>query len=224
MKLFRNLFLLFIVIFIALTQNSTSKLKSKIIFNDGKKISGVILHSNYQDSLLLKLDGGFQVYFPRNSIKEIKSLRKVFSIGIGMGLSYGFFGLNAEIEPIRQLDFTIGIGTTFFAGVAWDIGVVGYVLDQDYTFRPRLSLIYGTNGFIMLENASNPFVNSSYQGFSIGAGVKSMLGESHGMTIDIFYILSSGVYDKKKELENEGYYIRDIGIPIKFSVGYQFSF
>ena len=213
--------------FFSTTHISVAKVKSKLIFNNGKKITGYILPSKNTDSIRIQLNGGFNIAYAKSSIKEIKSLRKRVSIGIGRGIPYAVFGVNAEMEPIRQIDFTFGIGTTILAGLAWDVGIVGYALDQDYSIRPKISLIYGTNSFIVynFDPYSTNDIGESFAGFSIGAGLKTMLGDSYGMTIDIFYLLSNGAEDRKKQLVEENQiYFRELGIPIKFSVGYQFSF
>jgi hypothetical protein len=217
----------FLVLFLIMlfTQHANAEVKSRIVFNDGMKISGVIIESKYSDSISIQLGGGFIVSYPKNSVKEIVSLRKSVSIGIGYGIPYGILGINTEIEPVKYLNFTSGIGTTIFAGLAWNVGAVGYFLDQDSYIRPRISLFYGTNSMLGYDswNSSND-IYESFPGLSLGAGLKIMLGESSATTLDLIYLLTNGASDRQKELEKVGYRFEEVGIPIKLSAGYQFSF
>ena len=214
-----------IIIFIALSQSLQAEIKSRIVFNDGKKISGVILKPNSSDSVRIQLGAGFITNYAKKDIKDIVLLRNDFSLGIGIGIPYAMFGACLEIEPIPQVDLTAGIGTSILDGIAWDVGAVVYLLDQDNTFRPRISLIYGTNTYIELKNSSGGSSEyEMYAGLSIGGGLKFMLGDSHGMTLDAFFIIVDGSKDRQDELKRHGYTFSNQGIPVKFSIGYQFSF
>ena len=46
-----------------------------------------------------------------------------FDIGLGFGIPYGIFGVNAEYYPIDNLSVSAGLGTTLLAGVGYDVGV-----------------------------------------------------------------------------------------------------
>lgn len=222
-------FLFALFTLLALTQYTNAQVKSRIIFKDGKKISGVIIPSNSNDSVSVQLDGGLKVAYPKSNIKEIESLRKILSLGLGIGIPYGMFGINTEIEPAPHIGLTFAIGTTILSGMAWEVGAIGYILDQDYFIRPRISLFYGINSMIEIPNTnyySNQTIFESFTGLTIGGGVKFMLGKSHGTTFDVLYLLSNGAVDRSKELEKiyTNYHFTDLGIPIKFAWGYQYSF
>jgi hypothetical protein len=222
MKKLVLIFLPFSIIFIIFSQNSIAEVPSKITFKDGKKITGVIIPNENSDSLYIQLDGGFKAAYPKKNIQKIESMRSIFSLGLGIGIPYAMFGINSEIECEQQIDLTFGIGTTLLAGLAWDIGMVGYLLDQDKLFRPRISLIYGTNAIIGYTTSQYNSTSKyeSFTGLSIGAGLKF----SNSFTVDAFYLLIDGSKDRQKELEKFGYKFDEEGIPIKFSIGYQFSF
>ncbi len=217
------MFTVLILITALFTNETNAKIQSKIIFKDGKKITGIIVPCEYEDSVKISLGGDFKAVYSKNSISEIISLRKIFTAGIGFGIPYGMFGINTEIEPIPHINLTIGVGTTILAGIAWDIGIVGYILDQDKVIRPRLSLIYGTNAILQLDSQYD-IDYESFPGLSVGCGIKLQMGDNHGMTADLFYLLINGAEERQKELENMGYYFQDLGIPVKLSIGYQFSF
>ncbi|MGA2298271.1 MAG: hypothetical protein ABSG15_12055, partial [FCB group bacterium] len=206
---------------------SEAQVKSRIIFKDGNKITGVIVPSKFNDSISLQVGGGFVVSYPKNNIKAIESLRKYFAFGIGIGIPYSILGINAAFEPVPYINATLGIGTPDFNSLAWEVGIVGYFLDQDNFIRPRISIFYGTNA--IMSYGSYDYGSTTYEsfpGFSVGVGIKTMLGASHGTTLDIFYILpNKSASDRQNELERQGYYFNDSQpIPINISVGYQFSF
>jgi hypothetical protein len=217
------------LIFFALTafyQTSNAQVKSRIIFKDGRKITGVIIDTKNIDSVFLNLDGNFNIGYNKNEIQEIESLHNFVNLGIGFGLPYGLFGINAEVEPLNFISITAGVGTTFFAGAAWQIGATVYFLDQSKMVRPRITLLYGVNSVIIFDN-NNGFsgiANESFLGLSLGAGVKIKIGESHGFNADLFYLLIDKSLDRQKELEQDyGMQFENVGLPVKFSLGYYFN-
>jgi hypothetical protein len=207
------------------SQSSFSEVKSRIVFNNGSKINGVVLPSKSNDSVSVKLDGGYIVAYPKSEIRAIESLRTTVSIGVGFGIPYGILGLNAEIEPAKFIDISVGLGTTILAGMAWNIGAIGYFLDQGSTFRPRISLFYGTNSMLGWTSFNSSVDNyESYAGLTMGAGVKYGISESGSVTLDLIYLLTTGYDDKINELKSLGYSIDNQDSGIKYSIGYKYSF
>ncbi len=145
-----------------------------------------------------------------------------FDFGAGLGIPYGVLGANIEYYPIDNLSVSAGLGTTILADVGYDLGLQ-YYFTTEGSWTPRLSIHYGTNG--ILESISSED-NESFEGVSIGAGVKK-LWSRHGLALDIFYIVSSDLFDRKDELEEEGFSVESEGFGsdrIKIGVGYVFSF
>jgi len=147
------------------------------------------------------------------------------SNGVGFGIPYGIIGINTDINLAQNLNLSVGIGTTIFAGMGYNFGLKYYLLPVNHTFRPRISAYYGTNAIVLIETggwASNE-EGESYKGVTLGIGSQWMWGESksNGMDIDIMYIASSGL--DIDELRRDGYNIEDPG-NIKLSIGYRHGF
>jgi hypothetical protein len=222
--------LFFIALFFAFNffnSNLKAEVKSIVYLKNGKKITGSVKPGKNPDSLYVLVEGDFLATYPKSAIDRIESMRTFGAIGLGVGLPYGVFGVNLEIEPFKYFDITGGIGTTFFGPTAWNVGVIGYFNDQDAFIRPRITLLYGVNKMLGLKNG---YYSSSYDdwesftGFCLGGGISMMLSEQHAFNYEIYIILSSGFDDRKKEIEQQGGYIEDDPMPIKFSVGYKFCF
>lgn len=219
--------LLSLVFVFSFTQFTVAKTKSKIIFNDGSRITGFIIQSKSPDSIFVELEGDFKASYAKNSILQVQSLRKNNSIGIGMGIPYGILGINTEYEPSSLIALSAGIGTTIVAGIAWNVGIIAYFLDEENNIRPRVSLFYGVNSIIYIENNNyyNPDgINQSFTDLSFGIGLKSMVGESHGLTFDLFYLFIDKAKDKISELKKSGYLFSNEIVPISYSIGYQLHF
>lgn len=147
-------------------------------------------------------------------------------MGAGVGIPYGIVGMNAEVSlnPNSQnnLYATGGVGILFTQGLAYSGGLNFYLLDYDRFWRPRLSMLYGTNGFY--HSLSEDHV---YQGLNAGIGQLFQFGIDRNVAIslDAILVVSSGLFDKLEELgeETEAYTV--FGTPrVKFSLGIKWAF
>ena len=116
--------------------------KAKILSIDGDWIS------------IKKRDGTIQ-NISRNAIISIEEIPfgTIGSVGAGLGVPYGAWGINLEINALPILSISGGLGTTIFAGVGWSVGARGYFRKPGPVWRPRVSAFYGINA-IYAEDAS----------------------------------------------------------------------
>ncbi len=150
---------------------------------------------------------------------------KNFDIGLGLGIPYGVFGVNAEYYPIDNLSISAGLGTTLLAGAGYDVGVQYYLGNKRDGWIPRISAHYGTNGVL---KTSSDEESESFNGLSIGIGLKNVRGNSR-WAIDLFYVVTSDIFDRIDELEAQGYEVSSYGLEnleslekFRLSVGYSF--
>jgi hypothetical protein len=204
----------------------SAELNSTIHFTNGKSITGLVISDEFSDSVVVMLEGGFRQAYHRSKVARIESLRKHFSIGLGLGLHFGGLGGCIEAEPVKYIGLLVGIGTTLEAGLGWQVGSILYFTDQDSFIRPRISVLYGTNYLLKLDNYYGYGSGSTekFEGLNVGGGLTIALNDVHSFTFDALYAATSTFFDRKKELENVGYYIEESKIPLALSIGYKFSF
>ena len=143
-------------------------------------------------------------------------------IGLGVGIPYGYFGLNIQHPISSHTDFTFGFGSTF-GGTAANIGARYYPNSTDSGLR--FTFLYGTNGVVREEDCGilsflpcGDF--STHEGFSIGLGWGSNHSDE-GWDFDILYILTSDAFDRVEELEDRGDDVDGPSDPyLSFSFGY----
>jgi hypothetical protein len=145
-----------------------------------------------------------------------------FGIGLGIGIPYGMFGVNAEYYLIDNLSISAGLGTTLLAGVGYDVGVQYYFGNKRNGWIPRISAHYGTNGVLQTKTVSYE-EGESFDGFSAGIGLKNVRGNS-SWVIDLFYVVTSGIFDRIDELEAQGYEEVSTYGPENIGVGVGYSY
>lgn len=146
---------------------------------------------------------------------------KKSSIGVGIGIPYGIVGTNFDINVAPNVNFSMGIGTTIFAGMGYNFGAKVFLVSPESNFRPRLSAYYGINSMIVPETGFGLSDDGkSYSGLSVGFGAQWMWGssKSNGLDFDFVYIASSN-WDLK-EWRKSGYVVDEPG-KLKISVGYR---
>lgn len=128
-----------------------------------------------------------------------------FELGAGLGIPYGILGANIEYYPIDNVSVSLGLGTTVVAGAAHDIGLQ-YYFGTKGSWSPRISVHSGTNGAIKLTTCYFGCTDEghSYTGTSLGFGVKKLWGHN-GIAGDLFYIVTSGVFDAYDNYVAQGY-------------------
>ena len=176
-----------------------------------------------------------------SDISEIEILNKTVNrelfdttgtVGIGAGLNYGFHGLCIEYNlPLKYSSIFGGIGYSITSDIGWGIGMRYYFDDFYSAFQPRISIQYGTNYILSIEN-KNDDNNSATKyevgrGINLGGGFKWMFGDTNtwGLDFDLYYIIHSTIFSRIEELEEEGYrFANDENRTIRISVGVIFSY
>ena len=147
------------------------------------------------------------------------------SIGVGIGVPYGAIGFNAEINLLKYLSLSGGLGTTIFAGTAYAFGTRIYVRPTGETWRPRFSAHYGINSIIKLDTHTD---GQKFTGLSLGAGIQGMFGERKrsGFDFEVVYLATTGGLDDEIERINQSGNYSHIDSPgkIKLLFGYRFGF
>ncbi|MDZ4183183.1 MAG: hypothetical protein U1B83_09920 [Candidatus Cloacimonadaceae bacterium] len=146
------------------------------------------------------------------------------SLGFGYGLPYGGLGFNADMNLMEYLAITAGIGT-FGYTTGYEIGLKSWLLPRESNFRPQFTMLYGINGLVLIDIPVGADIREAYRGFTAGAGGRWMFGDrmNHGMDFDILYVISSGMFDRIDELEEQGYSFTKIN-RWKISFGYRYAF
>ncbi|KHD04933.1 hypothetical protein PN36_33735 [Candidatus Thiomargarita nelsonii] len=149
-----------------------------------------------------------------------------FDVAVGLGIPYGILGANFEFYPIKNLSVSAGLGTTVLADVGYDVGLE-YYLGRDGGWNPRLSVHYGTNGILKTTTCMWWYCKyESFEGITAGVGIKKLWG-NHGFAFDLFYIVSSDLFDRQDELEERGFTIDSAGFGserLKIGIAYVYSF
>lgn len=118
--------------------------------------------------------------------------------GIGVGLDYGgLLGVKFTFIPIDYLSAFFSFGYQFIApGVS--IGLQAHLLpySKEFTIRPHLNLMFGTNAVIVMIGA--PQLNKSYVGFTPGGGFEIRFGQEKrkGFNIDLCFPIRSKEFDE----------------------------
>ncbi|MCP3683082.1 MAG: hypothetical protein GY861_10360 [bacterium] len=155
--------------------------------------------------------------------KGVITTDSMFDIGFGLGIPYGVLGVNAEYYPIDNISVSAGLGTTLLAGAGYDVGVQYYFGNKGDGWVPRVSAHYGTNALIYWNRSGNED-GESFDGVSAGLGLKYVKGNSKWI-VDLFYAVTSDVFDRVDELEARGYDVSTYGLEkVRLGVGYSYSF
>ena len=89
------------------------------------------------------------------------------------------------------------------------------------SFEPRLSYYYGTNGILFNPNTKE---SETFEGNNIGLGFQTSNGY-RAWSFDLIYILSSGLQDRIKEINNNNNF--EISKPTsktRIAIGYHWLF
>jgi hypothetical protein len=162
------------------------------------------------------------------SIKE-QSYNSVGSIGLGIGIPYGFLGANLDLKLYKSLYATGGLGTGIFVNPMYSVGLKCYLVPGNHKFRPRVMANYGTTSMIYVQNTYGGGVEKDcFKGATIGGGFQYGLNITRclGVDFDIIYILDDSELENKIEtLQNQGY---DMDIVakgnVKISMGLRYIF
>jgi len=124
------------------------------------------------------------------------------SIGLGIGIDYGGFGINGQYYINEKVTPFIGLGYNI-VGLGYNVGLKYRFLNKESTKRyiPFLVAMYGYNAALKVDNLDN---NGYY---------------SPGSTYQkIFYGPSIGFgIDKKRYKYNKGYWSFELLVPMRLS-------
>lgn len=165
------------------------------------------------------------------------------SVGVGLGVLYGFFGINADVHPIQirwwdGITLTASVGQTNIGQFAFSGGIRYFVLPRDYGWRPRITITYGINAttdyniaLITDTGTINFREKKTHHGLNIGVGLQYMFGEDrrHGLDVDLVVLAYSSVNKHIDDLEKDPNIAPYIGkddkpFPLVVSFGYRLAF
>ncbi len=145
-----------------------------------------------------------------------------FSLGLGLGMEYGFFGCKTTFFPTKGLGAMFGAGVGpergwWNAGIKWRPGedLIKYV-------QPSMLVLYGTNTLIVVNGATE--LNKTFNGLTIGLGIdKRRFKHGYWSVAILLPIISSEVENYQRFLEDtHGLEFEEMGFPVKISLGYNF--
>lgn len=146
------------------------------------------------------------------------------SIGVGLGIPYGIFGINAELYLTNRILLTGGIGSIPEVDVTgFNLGLKLILSGVKDAYRTRLSVLYGTNSNVVSIKYANETVDEIGKGLKVGIGFQYLLGrkKTFGIDVDSFYIVTSKFNENSNSMINPEE--DDIG-RIAFSFGLRFLF
>lgn len=143
--------------------------------------------------------------------------------GIGIGMDYGGFGGRFAVRPTQSMALFAGIGYNL-NGLGFNGGVQWRISPQKKTV-PTLGFMYGYNGVIVVEGASQ--YNKTYYGPSVSAGLEFHSRKKRANYFNLEVILPF----RPQEFTNDMNAMKSSGIifknepwPIAISLGYHWGF
>jgi hypothetical protein len=144
------------------------------------------------------------------------------NIGLGLGMDYGGIGGRISFMPVKRLALFGAIGYAL-ADFGYNVGAQLRII-PDGKVCPTFGFMYGYNGVIIIENASD--LNKIYYGTSISGGIEIHFGgKPNFMNIELVVpFRSQEFYDYWDALKQSGAIdaISD-PLPVAFSIGYHFA-
>lgn len=160
-------------------------------------------------------------------------IAKAGSVGVGLGVPYGAFGLNGEVAVHNNFSLSAGIGSTIFAGLGYAVGARAYFKPVGTAWRPRISIHYGVNGLTARQESNSssnslPYDGKTFNGITIGIGYAAMFGQrrNSGFDFDVVYLATTGGLQDEIDKMNASNKYTQISNPgkIKIVIGYRFAF
>ena len=230
-------------------------------FSKGDKVAVTMKSGAVHEGELIEIDELYLKIKPliissvsKYKLEDIESISKMkiaktASLGAGLGIDYGVLGINGEVNIGNHLAVTAGVGTTMFAGLGYNFGVRGYILNRESMFRPRLGIHFGTGYIIQALDLSDYVAGANYDGqkfnaFAFSAGTMVWLTNDHkyGLCFDLVYLGNSSecssTIDKmnnqitlyNKRAKEDAYYSYyqyqqiEMPFPVKVSMGCRIAF
>jgi hypothetical protein len=138
------------------------------------------------------------------------------SLGFGMGVPYGYLGLNIDYPVYRFFNISAGIGSNFKENTyLWNVGTNIYLAKE--RLRPRISAYYGINSFLLMVGSSY----EQFKGISFGAGFDARVYYRHGFDFSFLYIYSPSFNKACRDIQQSGWKIDKHTSPLVLSFGYR---
>ncbi len=166
---------------------------------------------------------------------SVASAASALAMGVGLGLPYGNLGVNFDIRVTRDFHFTEGIGSGY-SDTGYAVGGRYYFYDLSDNMRARFTALYGDYGGLKYRTTDKAgrAVNKSGEDFEslalglgftwMNSGSTRLSNDGAGFEFDIFYVDSSYVKSRARELEREGYLINTVGTDyIGVAFGYRMT-
>lgn len=150
--------------------------------------------------------------------KESKS-----NVGLGIGLDYGGIGGRLTFLPVKRLALFAGIGYAL-VDFGYNLGAQFRII-PDNKICPTFGVMYGYNGVIKVQNASD--YDKIYYGVSLSGGMEIHFGgKPNFMNVELVVpFRDQAFYDDWDALkQNPAISIESDPLPIAFSIGYHFAF
>jgi hypothetical protein len=184
-------------------------------------------------SLSLLLGGVAQANTLSKEVKVLKSaVLKAFtppkaSVGIGIGPTYGFAGVSGEYFFDYKWAVSAALGRKY-RKTTYNVGLKRYFGDNNSTFRPLLSVNYGTVGLLKHKKPGEHYKHKSFSNFSVGTGMGFAFGENknHIIDLDVSYSLGKSKFKKEiREHEKSGTTVHHTRQGhVNWSLGYRYRF
>lgn len=145
--------------------------------------------------------------------------------GVGYGIPYAGFGFSGDYYFTGDFGVTAGLGA-FGYSTGYELGVKYFLRPYYKAIRPKLTLLYGINQGLKIDNEPEDDTYEVFNGLSAAAGAQWMFGKDlrHGFDLDIVYVLTSGLNKRLDELEEIGYVVEAQRGKFKLSLGYRYTF
>lgn len=145
-----------------------------------------------------------------------------FHMGIGTGLTYGGFGGRFVANPSKVVGLFVGCGYNI-KSVGVNGGLIFTVPSKTRT-KFYINPMYGYNAVIVIKGLD--YLNKTYYGFSIGAGLKIVSRKNPGSYFDVGLIVpnrSSEYKDAWNEIQNSPIIeVQSNPWPVLLNIGYNF--
>jgi hypothetical protein len=154
---------------------------------------------------------------------DVPQAESKMNIGLGIGLDYGGIGGRITFLPLKKLAVFGGIGYAL-VDFGYNVGAQ-FRFTPDKTVCPTFGLMYGYNGIIKVQNASE--YDKVYYGTSLSGGIEIHFGgRDNFMNVELVVPFRSKAFyddwDRIKQQSNIS--IVSDPLPIAFSIGYHFAF
>lgn len=171
---------IFFIVFAVLISHQAFS-QDKIIKNNGDKIECKILNQDSTSVYFSTEVNGRNVntFMNKSQIQSIEyheeqpvdpSYLNGNSLGLGMGLDYGGFGVNALFYPSSNLGFFVGAGYAVI-GISFNGGIKYRFISKEKfrVFVPYVEAMYGYNAVIAVKNKNE--YNKFFYGPTLGLGL-----------------------------------------------------